>query len=291
MNGPGSILRHVWGTGGGRPAGLREDPIARELHLQVMAHGMQLAELACSPLDLEELILGFLFANAFVDGPGEVTGLSVETHRISAGATSAVAQITLTDPQRVSDVSAELPALRFLASGCGAPPPLRAGGGEGSGGQLTSHGLPAVRITPAEIAEMARDLQRCSPLFRSTGGVHAAALAGPLAVGTGGAAESGIAPDLIIVREDIGRHNAVDKVVGWALRSEVDLGDKALLVTGRLSAEIVMKAARAGIQIVLSRSAPTDLAVEAADAAEITLIGFARGDRANVYSNWWRVRE
>ncbi|OGS69546.1 MAG: hypothetical protein A2Y96_01990 [Firmicutes bacterium RBG_13_65_8] len=92
------------------------------------------------------------------------------------------------------------------------------------------------------------------------------------------------------MRADIGRHNAVDKVVGHCLRHGIGLSDKALLVTGRVSVEMVAKAGRAGCRLLVSRSAPTSLAIDLADQENITLVGFARAERANVYTHWWRVR-
>ncbi|MDP2873579.1 MAG: formate dehydrogenase accessory sulfurtransferase FdhD [Bacillota bacterium] len=276
--GPGAVARRVLAISGGAPAALKDDLIARELHLRVVAHGVELAALACSPVDLDQLVLGFLFSNGYIDRPEQVASLTIDAERAVASASPATAVVELEDQQRVDNATAGLPVLRFVASGCGSPPPPRLGTDDAA--RMAQPG-PAHRIGPSAIVAMARNLQRCSPLFGATGGVHAAALAGPLPE----------AADLLVVREDIGRHNAVDKVTGWALATGTDPADKVLLVTGRLSAEIVAKAARLGVPVVLSRSAPTDLAVEAADAADITLIGFARADRANVYCNWWRIVE
>jgi len=122
------------------------------------------------------------------------------------------------------------------------------------------------------------ELQRASPLFSSTGGVHLAALSR----GDG----------LLDVAEDIGRHNAVDKVIGKALRGagqSADLPNLTLLTTGRLSSEIATKAVRVGLPVVISRSAPTSAAVELAREADLCLVGFARGRRLNVYSAPWRL--
>ncbi len=95
---------------------------------------------------------------------------------------------------------------------------------------------------------------------------------------------------MLVFTEDIGRHNAVDKVIGYALLENVPVQGKVMLASGRLSSEIVTKCARAGIPVVVSRSAPTSLAVEIADAAGITLVGFVRGDRMNIYTGRQRIR-
>jgi FdhD protein len=113
--------------------------------------------------------------------------------------------------------------------------------------------------------------------FRSTGGLHAAGLVS-------------FAGDVLVVREDIGRHNAVDKVIGWALlESRFPLGETLLVVSGRTSFEIVQKALRAGISVVAGISAASDLAARLAEEEGMTLVGFLRGERCTIYAHPERI--
>jgi FdhD protein len=113
-------------------------------------------------------------------------------------------------------------------------------------------------------------------LYRETGGLHAAAI-----FHTDGR--------LVAIREDIGRHNAVDKAIGYALLRGIVLDDKLLLTTGRASHEMVTKAVRAGVPVLASVSSPTSLAVQLAQRLNVTLIGYLRGQRMNVYTHRERV--
>jgi FdhD protein len=112
--------------------------------------------------------------------------------------------------------------------------------------------------------------------FKRTGGTHAAIM--------GQIKGGGLLPESAILKEDIGRHNTLDKVVGEALRRKVSLGETLLFLSGRMSFEMVAKAARAGISDIAAVSAPTALAVELARQLNMLLIGFARGESAVVYS-------
>ena len=136
---------------------------------------------------------------------------------------------------------------------------------------------PGPRVGRSALVALPERLRRAQAVFDATGGLHAAACFGPDG-------------DLTVLREDIGRHNAVDKVVGHAaLERRLPLADQLLLVSGRMSFEIVQKAAVAGIPVLCAVSAPSSLAVEAADRLGQTVVGFLRGDRFNVYTHPERI--
>lgn len=128
----------------------------------------------------------------------------------------------------------------------------------------------------AVVAGLPSALRERQTVFAQTGGLHAAALADA----------SGA---LVVVREDVGRHNAVDKVVGWALDAGLSPGQHALVVSARLGYEIVQKAVAWGSPVVVAVSAPSSLAIEVAERFRVALCGFARDDRFNIYSHGWRI--
>jgi FdhD protein len=119
-------------------------------------------------------------------------------------------------------------------------------------------------------------MTRQQAAYRAAGGIHAAAL-----FDTAGRA--------IVVCEDIGRHNAVDKAVGYCLLRDIPLSDKLLASTGRASYDMVVKGARLGVPVIASLSSPTSLAIELAEALNCTLLGYLRGKTLNVYTHGWRI--
>lgn len=132
-------------------------------------------------------------------------------------------------------------------------------------------------IVSAEVVRrLPEALRRAQQIFDDTGGLHAAALATA-------------AGEIRVVREDVGRHNAVDKVVGWALAAGLPADRHVLVVSGRLGYEIAQKAIRFGVPVVAAVSAPSSLAVELAERFSVALCGFVRGDRFNIYSHAWRI--
>jgi FdhD protein len=132
-----------------------------------------------------------------------------------------------------------------------------------------------VKVDVQDIIELMKKFNKNSELFLSTGGVHSVALCQ--------------GKEILLFHEDIGRHNALDKVIGEAAFKGIDTSDKMMVMSGRISSEILIKAAKRKIPIVISRSAPTDLAIDYANNLGITVIGFARGNRMNIYTRDDRI--
>ena len=232
--------------------------MAVEEPLEIRVDGAPLAVTMRTPGHDEELALGFLFGEALIDGPrdagppADLAGNTVEVSGPLLRATSARAFYT--------------------SSSCGVC-------GKGALEEVAVLSDP-VAAGPVLARDLLADLPERlrQPTFDRTGGLHATGLFEP--DGT-----------LVCVREDVGRHNAMDKVIGWALReASVPLHPRVLCVSGRLSFELVQKAAVAGAPVLVGVGAPSSLAVRLADDRGITLCGFARGGRVNVYTGVERVR-
>jgi len=238
------------GTAGDRDAVVVERPV------EIVLGDRVLVRVQCLPERLEDLALGFLLTEGLIEDPRAIAECRAAP---DAGRVEIRADV---DPDRLVLFRERV----AMSSGCG------------SGASAAATALPRVaseaRFDPEEVLARMKDLLQASALFRETGGVHAAAL-------TDGRTLRAFA-------EDIGRHNAVDKAVGAAMREGLDLARLALLTTGRASADIVAKAVRAGIPAVVSRGAATSQAIALARSAEAAVAAFARAGRMNVYAAPWR---
>lgn len=227
---------------------LRRDPLVIETTMQIVLNGVELVNIACSPQDTIQLAIGYLLSEGYVKSPADISFIDAD------------------DPCCIkikSSASLELSGNSIRINSCLGRGrmhedlvPLKAGG-------------KSVSYAPAHVLNIINELDASSQTFKQTGGVHSAGLADN--------------QQLLFRFEDIGRHNAVDKVIGQAFLQQIDLSDKCLLLSGRIAAEILVKAARNGIPFLLSRSAPTLKAVEKAEEIGLTVIGFARGQRFNLY--------
>jgi FdhD protein len=236
-----------------------EDAVAIEEPLEIRVDGAALAVTMRTPGHDEELALGFLYGEGLIDGPRE------------AGLTDDLANNTI----EVTGPIARDPGVRrfYTTSSCGVC-------GKGALEEVAVLSAPVSEdpvIPRALAAELPNRLDQ--PGFRRTGGLHATGLFEP-----GG--------EMLYTREDVGRHNAMDKVVGRALLDgRVPLSGRVLCVSGRLSFELVQKAAVAGAPILIGVGAPSSLAVELAEDRGLTLCGFARRGTVNVYTHPHRIAD
>ena len=237
------------------------DPVIRETRIELNVNeGSLRLTMLCLANELPELAVGFLRSEGVLRRREDLEAVEyVEGDR--------------TVFVRGSFDGDGLEAIRrrwTLATGCG---------GGGTSADLEHPGYPSVGegpvVDPEALLELMRRFQNRMHLWKRTGGVHACSLAD----GSG----------LVITAEDVGRHNAFDKVVGRAFLENVDCSDKLVLTTGRLSAEMVSKAIACGLPILASRGAVTALGIDLARRFGITLVGFARGKRLNVYTGYQRI--
>jgi FdhD protein len=263
----------------------RPDLLAAEEPLEIRVDDRPLAVTMRTPGDDIDLAAGFLAGEGLVRSASDITSIRIcrEGHHHHAGTSpngassrdgqGNVAEVTLAAGVRIDD--GQLRRNFLTTSACGVC-------GKASIEAIRVRARYDVaadrtRVDPRVLARLPGTLHDAQRVFARTGGLHAAG-----AFGADGM--------LLALREDVGRHNAVDKVVGWALReARLPLAGCILLVSGRASFELVQKALVAGMPIVAAVSAPSSLAAELADEAGMTLVGFLRGGSMNVYAGASRI--
>lgn len=229
-----------------------ERRVVEEYPLRLRVNGRELATLVCSPHQLNFLLAGFFRLQGFVETLEDIFSMGVCQD-------FGLAEVRIRGelPERLSPT---------LTSGCGTGiaynlPPKLLGSSRQKPRSYSSEGL----------FRLMKELQGLAEQYRSHGGIHSAA------VGDG--------DGLLVYAEDIGRHNTLDRLAGEALFRKIDLQDKMLVTSGRVSTEMVAKAARLGIGLIASRTSPTDKAIELCEQAGITLVGYLRGSGLEIYSH------
>lgn len=235
-----------------------------ELSVTLYVNRFELATLQLSSSDWEDWAVGYLFSEGIIHSPDDLKRIIIDEYRLKVWA----------DLKPGIEVEGFLKRRRHLTAGCGKG--------------VTFHSQSDVKkfrpvtasrsATLCEIQEYMRQFAKKTPLYHQTGGVHAACL-----IDREGS--------FVVVREDIGRHNAVDKVIGYALKEGRSADSLILLTSGRISYEMLAKAARFGVGIVGSRTAATSQAVELAQDLQVEVIGYIRGQMASLYTSVGRILE
>jgi len=228
-----------------------------EKPLTIQVNDVEIATLLCSPDKLDYLTLGFLKSEGLIESIDGIDSLDINEDE-------GIAKIGLKDNIKLGDFQR-----RIITSGCL---------GFYSKNQTRQKRIQNnIKVNKDELLALMAKLEEGAVVFRETGGTHSSALCSTR--------------DIIFQCEDIGRHNTLDKIIGYIMSEGIDPSDKIIATTGRLSSEMVLKAVGIGIPVVVSRSAPTDTAVTIAENLNIMLIGFARAGRLNIYSNPDNVSE
>lgn len=238
-----------------------EDTVVREIPLTIIVDDTELVTLLCCPNDLEDLVTGFLFTSGLIKGKEEIKRVVISRDRW-------IANVDLIEPRPAKDLIFK----RLYTSGCGRGTMFY----NVSDIAHRSIILSDFTIEAVNINNLMTEFQRRSEVYLRTGGVHGAALSDGKAI--------------LFFKEDIGRHNAIDKVIGHLLADKEYFENKMMITSGRISSEVLFKAQKCRIPIIVSRSSPTNQAVRLARDMRITLVGFARGNRMNVYSQEDRIR-
>lgn len=239
------------------------DTIVTEYPITIMLNDQEFATIVCSPDQIEELVIGFLASEGIIKSYKDIKEITmikltgrviVRTHKMN----------------RLNEL---FHSKRVVSSCCG------------KSRQNFYFYNDAFTVKPLENLSINMTIEQCfrlmqlmeksSVIFQDTGGVHNAALCNQ--------------NELIIARTDIGRHNALDKIYGHCLKDSISLSDKLIVFSGRISSEVLLKVAKIGCGIVLSKSAPTELAVRLAEDLNITIVGFMRKNSLNIYTNPDRI--
>jgi FdhD protein len=239
-----------------------EDIIVCETTLTVYVNSKETATLVCSPRDQAYLAVGFLCAEGILKKREDL-------RTVNLNAEQGAVYIETNPDLELAD--------RLVVKRCITPSAGRSGTSVTTG--VTPSPPPPIssqlKVKAETVLKLAAELQQRSRLFQRTGGVHNAALAQ--------------GEEILIFQEDIGRHNTLDKIHGQCFLEEIPRDDKMIIFSGRVSSEILLKTARMRVPILISRSAPTDLALKLAENLQITVLGFVRGKRLSIYAHQERI--
>lgn len=237
------------------------DDVAVEYPLTIVLDGEEFATVICTPSDLQDFVVGFLAAEGVILNPDQIKAMTIDDSCGYAYVETSVKR------QHSQDYYMR----RFIGSCCGKSRHFYF-----QNDAMTARTVNAsLRLTAEDCLSLMNLLHRRSAAFKRTGGVHNAALC--------------TRDNALVVRVDIGRHNTLDKIYGYCLRYELVLKDKLIVFSGRVSSEVLLKVAKMGIGVLLSKSAPTDLAIQLAEELNITLVGFIRQNTLNVYTHMERI--
>ncbi|MEK6672296.1 MAG: formate dehydrogenase accessory sulfurtransferase FdhD [Nitrospirota bacterium] len=245
-----SICRHTDGS-----FEYVEDIVAHEKKVRISVNGNETLSLYCTPHMIRELVVGLMMTEGIIRGGWCADRMTLDYSE----------EEIFVDIPAEGEVSKEG---RIITSGC-------VGGITFDRKMETEPIKDGFRITGEEMRGIFKDFQSRSELYKLTGCIHSAALS------------DGV--NILCFAEDIGRHNAVDKVIGYALLENIPFSGKIMLASGRISSEISYKCSRWSIPVLVTRTAPTNRALEIADKRGVTVVGFMRGSRFNVYTHPERI--
>ncbi|WP_404407371.1 formate dehydrogenase accessory sulfurtransferase FdhD [Jeotgalibacillus malaysiensis] len=241
-----------------------EDSIVTEQVLTIKLNGEEFVTVVCSPEYMEDLAVGYLTAEGVIRSAKDISSVRLDPKGGFIHVTA----------EHLNPLYGSLQNKRYITSCCG---------GSRQGFVFASDAMTAktmteqsVKLKPEQCFNLMQKLQHSADTFKETGGVHNAALC--------------TEDDIVLSRMDIGRHNALDKIYGHCLRNDISVKNKVIVFSGRLSSEILLKVAKIGCEMVISKSAPTERALDLAEELNMTTVGFVRGNSFNVYTCPERIK-
>ncbi|MEA3361313.1 MAG: formate dehydrogenase accessory sulfurtransferase FdhD [Thermodesulfobacteriota bacterium] len=238
-----------------------EDTVVREFPLTILLNNHEIMTLICTPSNLDYLAAGFLFSEGLIKKKSQIKNIIIDLENSSARVE------TWEDNQMEGGIAPK----RFITSSGGKITSLLSDINVQKKREIESQ----IEISADEIFSLMDKFVLSSQIFKNTGGVHSAALCDKR--------------NLLLFSEDIGRHNAIDKVFGECILKGVQTDELIIITSGRVSSEILLKVAKRNVPLIISKSAPTDMGIQLSQELGITLVGFVRGRRMNVYTHGWRV--
>ena len=242
---------------------IQKDRIVCEIPFTILLNGQEIATVLCTPQKFEYLAVGFLFSEGIIKNDTRIK-------KISMGKDGYYADIQI---DRKFQLPQKFFEKRVIVPGCGKHPSFYNPRDIKDCKPTNSD----MRMRYKQTIALMTQFQKESSLFKETGGVHSAALCSP--------------EKIEIFAEDIGRHNAIDKIFGECFLKNIPIENKVVLTSGRISSDIIIKIVRRGIPIIISPGAPTDLAISFAEEMRVTVIGFVRGRRMSIYTHNFRIEK
>ena len=238
-----------------------EDVVAKESPLTIILNNRELVTLLCSPANSRYLAVGFLFSEGLLKSKNEVKKVTVDDLR----------GMVWVEAERSEEVASNVLPDKITASG------FAKGGSfdSAAAAQALRKVASTTEVSAPEVSALVNKFQHHSQVYRATRGVHSAALCDKR--------------DILVFNEDIGRHNAIDKIFGQCILNDLATDGRIIITSGRISSEILLKVARRNVPLIISKSVPTNLGVRLADEFGVTLVGFVRGERMNVYTHAERI--
>ncbi|WP_203362602.1 formate dehydrogenase accessory sulfurtransferase FdhD [Bacillus sp. REN10] len=240
-----------------------EDVIVTEYPVTVKINQEEFVTMVCTPEHIEDMVIGYLASENIIRKFEDIEDIWVQEKD----------GFVHVKTKKVNPYYQKFQNKRYITSCCG----MSRQGFVFVNDALTAKKMDEVRVqvTPDDCFRLMNEMQQSAVTFQKTGGVHNAALCD--------------VNGIVLSRMDIGRHNALDKIYGHCLRNDITIRDKVLVFSGRISSEILLKVAKIGCEIVLSKSAPTELALQLAEQLGITTIGFIRQESLNIYTHPERI--